>query len=451
MTIAVQLGYMAAATLLVLGLRFMGSPASALKGNRWLAMGMALALLTTLVSLRHFSHLVGVLVAVAAGVLGGTAGARRVKMTAMPQMVAMFNGLGGGAAALVAAGGWHGSHGASLWLALVTVLLGSVSFGGSVIAFLKLQEWLPSLKGLRVWRMAGILAMLVAISFGIAGAVNPTGLAPISLTLLAAALAGAMLTLPIGGADMPVVISLLNALTGLSAAATGFVLHLPILIIAGTLVGASGTILTQEMSRAMHRSLLGVLWGTLKGSSGAAEQEGSIQEASAQDIAWLLRYARSVAIVPGYGLAVSRAQMEVKQVTDLLTRFGVQVVFGIHPVAGRMPGHMNVLLAEANIDYEALWEMDRINPRFRDMDVVLVLGANAVTNPAARTAQGSPLYGMPILNVDDAKAVVVLKRSLGRGFAGVDNPLYYDEKTRMLFGDAKATLTQLARELETTA
>lgn len=447
----IQLGYMAAATLLVLGLRFMGSPATALKGNRWLAMGMGLALVTTLAEIRHFAHLPGILLGVAAGTAVGIFGARRVKMTAMPQMVAIFNGLGGGSAALVAAGGWLGSHGASLWLALLTVLLGSLSFGGSIVAFLKLQEWLRGHGSAGAVRIGGLVALGIALGVGLLGVIHPSGFGAVEIVLLLGALAGGLLTFPIGGADMPVVISLLNALTGLSAAATGFVLHLPILIIAGTLVGASGTILTREMSRAMHRSLGGVLWGTMKASAAVAENQGHVQEASAQDVAWLLRYARSVAIVPGYGLAVSRGQMEVKQVTDLLENFGVQVVFGIHPVAGRMPGHMNVLLAEANIEYEALWEMERINPRFRDMDVVLVVGANDVTNPAARSAVGSPLYGMPILNVDEAKSVVVLKRSLGQGFAGVDNPLYYHPNTRMLFGDAKATLTQLARELETTA
>lgn len=451
MNIAIQIGYMAAATLLVLGLRFMGSPATALKGNRWLAVGMGLALVTTLVEVRHINHLGEIVLGVALGTVVGIFGARRVKMTAMPQMVAAFNGLGGGSAALVAAGGWPASHGASLGLAFLTVLLGSLSFGGSVVAFLKLQEWLKGHGPVGLVRLGGLLALGVALAEGVFRGVHGSGFGSVEIMLALSALSGGLLTLPIGGADMPVVISLLNAMTGLSAAATGFVLHLPILIIAGTLVGASGTILTREMSRAMHRSLGKVLWGTMKAGGTIMANQGQVQEASAQDVAWLLRYARSVAIVPGYGLAVSRAQMEVKQVTDFLAKFGVQVVFGIHPVAGRMPGHMNVLLAEANIEYEALWEMERINPRFRDIDVVLVVGANDVTNPIARSAVGSPLYGMPILNVDEAKSVVVIKRSLGQGFAGVDNPLYYDPKTRMLFGDAKAALTELARELETTA
>lgn len=429
----------------------MGSPATALKGNRWLQLGMGLALVTTLLDVRHFLHLGAVVAVVALGSATGLLGARCVKMTAMPQMVAVFDGLGGGAAALVAAGGWSGSHGASLWLAFVTVLLGSISFGGSTVAFLKLQEWLHGGGSAAFIRISGALALGLAVVFGIHGVLLPRGFGAVTSVLILGVVGGGILTLPIGGADMPVVISLLNALTGLSAAATGFVLHVPILIIAGTLVGASGTILTREMSRAMHRSLGGVVWGTMKAGTAVMGNAGDVQEAANQDVAWLLRYARGLAIVPGYGMAVARAQMEVKQITDLLHGFGVEVVFGIHPVAGRMPGHMNVLLAEANIDYEALWEMERINPRFRDMDVVLVVGANDVTNPVARSAVGSPLYGMPILNVDEAKSVVVIKRSLGHGFAGVDNPLYYHPKTRMLFGDAKAVLAQLARELETTA
>jgi NAD(P) transhydrogenase subunit beta len=241
---------------------------------------------------------------------------------------------------------------------------------------------------------------------------------------------------------------LLNALTGLSAAATGFVLANPLLIIAGTLVGASGTILTQQMSRAMHRSIANVIWTRHQPAAAVEASSGIVQPITAEDVAMMIRYAKKVVIVPGYGLAVARAQIEVKQITDLLQQFGVEVLFGIHPVAGRMPGHMNVLLAEANVPYDYLWEMERINPRFKDTDVVLVIGANDVTNPAARTQASSPLYGMPILNVDDAGHVVVLKRSMGRGFAGVDNPLYHNPKTHMLFGDAKQSLVALVRELE---
>ncbi len=445
-----QVLYMASATLFVLGVRFLGSPASARSGNRLLAIGMLLALGTTLAFAPHYDHVVWVALVALLGSAIGVVSARRVRMTAMPQMVAFFNGLGGGAAALVAAGGWPGSSGAASWLALLTMVLGSVSFGGSIIAFLKLQEWIRvDLRMALGLRLLGLTVLAAVVAGAVYLATSGHGGIGAALGVMAAAAAGgALLTLPIGGADMPVVISLLNALTGLSAAATGFVLQNQLLIIAGTLVGASGTILTQQMSRAMHRSLMNVIWSGKAAQGEAGTAEGTVQPITHDDTAMLLRYAKKVVVVPGYGLAVARAQLEVKQVIDLLNAFGVEVVFGIHPVAGRMPGHMNVLLAEADVAYDQLWEMDRINPRFRDTDVVLVVGANDVTNPAARTQTGSPLFGMPILNVDEARHVVVLKRSMGRGFAGVDNPLYVDPKTRMLFGDAKHSLGALVRELE---
>ncbi|NMP21710.1 NAD(P)(+) transhydrogenase (Re/Si-specific) subunit beta [Sulfobacillus sp. DSM 109850] len=444
---------MISATLFVLGVRFLGSPASARKGNRFLAIGMLVALATTVTFAPRYDHWVFVVLVVLAGSAIGIISARKVRMTAMPQMVALFNGLGGGAAALVAAAGWPGSTGAASGLALLTMILGSLSFGGSIIAFLKLQEWLHVAQRLAFGlRISGLLVLAAAVAGAIFMGTAPSpGLGGAIALMGAAAVSGALLTLPIGGADMPVVISLLNALTGLSAAATGFVLHNQLLIIAGTLVGASGTILTQQMSRAMHRSLTNVIWSGQAAAQQAGSVDGTVQSITPDDVAMLLRYAKKVVIVPGYGLAVARAQLEVKQVTDLLQGFGVEVLFGIHPVAGRMPGHMNVLLAEADVPYDQLWEMDRINPRFRDTNVVLVVGANDVTNPAARTAAGSPLYGMPILNVDEAQNVVVLKRSMGRGFAGVDNPLYVHPKTRMLFGDAKHSLSALVRELETIA
>ena len=451
MSALAQLLYMASATLFVLGVRFLGSPASARSGNRLLAIGMLLALGTTVAFAPRYDHFAWVaLVALVGGTIG-VVSARRVRMTAMPQMVAVFNGLGGGSAALVAAGGWSGASGSAAWLALLTMLLGAVSFGGSIIAFLKLQEWLRvDMRLSLALRVLGLAVVAAAVAgAGFMGASGHGGVGAALGVMAAAEAGGALLTLPIGGADMPVVISLLNALTGLSAAATGFVLQNQLLIIAGTLVGASGTILTQQMSRAMHRSLINVIWGGQVAQGEALSADGTVQPITPDDTAMLLRYAKKVVVVPGYGLAVARAQLEVKQVIDLLQGFGVEVLFGIHPVAGRMPGHMNVLLAEADVSYDQLWEMDRINPRFRDTDVVLVVGANDVTNPAARTAVGSPLYGMPILNVDEARNVIVLKRSMGRGFAGVDNPLYVDAKTRMLFGDAKHSLGALVRELET--
>lgn len=450
MTTIQQLAYMASATFFVLGVRYLGSPRSARRGNTLLMLGMAIALLATLVFMPAADHILAIVGVVAVGATIGTLMARRVPMTAMPQMVALFNGLGGGAAALVAVGSL-GSSGLADNLGRLTILLGGISFGGSVIAFLKLQEWLAGPKSSRLARGGGILVLILAIvTLVLAHASISTALA----ALVLAALAAALLALPVGGADMPVVISLLNALTGLSAAATGFVLDNPVLIIAGTLVGASGTILTQQMSRAMHRSIGHVLWSRATGQSSAGSSKGdtgAVQPTSADDVAMQLRFAKRVIIVPGYGLAVARAQLEVKQLTDLLEKNGVEVLFGIHPVAGRMPGHMNVLLAEADISYDKLWEMERINPRFSETDAVLVIGANDVTNPAARTEAGSPLYGMPILEVDRARQIIVIKRSLGRGFAGVDNPLYTDPKTRMLFGDARASLTALVRELDTIA
>lgn len=445
-----QMFYMASATLLVLGVRQMGSPATARRGNWFLAAGMIVALGTTLAVIPQLNHAVWVAIVVLAGAGIGLWSAKAVRMTAMPQMVALFNGLGGGAAALVACGGLSSGHD-GLWLALLTMVLGSLSFGGSVTAFLKLQEWLKATPRHPLIRVLGLMVLAGAVALALKSGLSGPSLLVSGAVIGGAAVAGAVLTLPIGGADMPVVISLLNGLTGLSAAATGFVLGNNLLIIAGTLVGASGTILTQQMSRAMHRSLGSVIWRGPSLKSGIAQVQGSVQQITPDDVAMLLRYARQVVIVPGFGLAVARAQLEVKQVTDLLQSFGVDVLFGIHPVAGRMPGHMNVLLAEANVSYDRLWEMERINPRFRETDVVLVVGANDVTNPAARIADGSPLYGMPILNVDEAASVVVLKRSMGPGFAGVDNPLYVDPKTRMLFGDAKHSLSALVRELETIA
>lgn len=454
MTIVQQILFMISATLFVIGVRLLGAPASARRGNTVLMAGMGVALLSTLLFVPHFSHVIWIGAVVILGSIIGVFSARQVRMTAMPQMVAIFNGLGGGAAALVAAGGIMGATGLGDWLARLTMILGSISFGGSIVAFLKLQEWIHVPFSVnRLVRGVGLLVLAVTIVYGLwlGSHGYQASYSLVLLQMVLAALSGALLTLPIGGADMPVIIALLNGLTGLSAAATGFVLVNPLLIIAGTLVGASGTILTQQMSRAMHRSIGNVIWGggTVSGGATHPESGGVVQQITAEDAAMLLRYSKRVVIVPGYGLAVARAQLEVKQMSDLLENSGVDVLYGIHPVAGRMPGHMNVLLAEADISYDKLWEMERINPRFKEVDVVVVIGANDVTNPAARTEAGSPLYGMPILNVDDATHVIVLKRSMGRGFAGVDNPLYVDPKTRMLFGDAKQSLSLLVRELET--
>jgi NAD(P) transhydrogenase subunit beta len=387
----------------------------------------------------------------------GAYAARAVKMTAMPQMVALFNGVGGGAAALIAAAEFHRLTPAPghvlpehMGAMLFSALIGSISFSGSLVAFGKLQELLPGrpivFAGQQI--VNGLLfAALVGV--GIFAGATENGVWAVVL-LLGALLFGVLLVLPIGGADMPVVISLLNAFTGLAAASTGFILENTALIIGGTLVGASGTLLTILMGRAMNRSLANVLFGAFgapaPAGGAAVSTSGEVKshrEISAEDCAVMLAYASRVVIVPGYGLAVAQAQHNVRELADLLERRGVDVKYAIHPVAGRMPGHMNVLLAEANVPYPQLYDMEDINPEFPRTDVALIIGANDVTNPAAREDPESPLYGMPILNVDASANVVVLKRSMSPGFAGIDNDLFYRANTAMLFGDAKASVENL--------
>lgn len=451
-----QILYLLTAILFMLGVMRLRSPATARSGNLWAAVGMAIALIAVLIYQHRFASFAIVLVAAGLGAVLGTVSARKVRMTAMPQMVALFNGMGGGAAALVSLGEWlafgRGSVVAAI-AALFTILIGSISFSGSIVAFLKLQEWIRGrpivYPGQKL--MNGLL-FLAAVGWAIylaSGRSIPAwGLV---VFIVAAAVVGVLMVLPIGGADMPVVISLLNAFTGLAAAATGFLLGNHVLIIAGALVGASGTILTQQMSRAMNRPIGNIVFGAFGqvAATGVTDTtDGVVQPATVEDVATLLAYARKVVIVPGYGLAVARAQQEVRQLMEKLTQRGVDVRFGIHPVAGRMPGHMNVLLAEANVPYDRLYEMEAINPEFAQTDVVLVIGANDVTNPAARNEPSSPLYGMPILNVDQASRVVVLKRGMSPGFAGVDNPLYVNPKTNMLFGDAKDSVASLLRALD---
>lgn len=455
-----QIAYLLTSVLFILGVMRLRSPATARSGNLLAAVGMAIALIVVVITNHHFS-LLWVGLAVVAGTVVGTMSARRVRMTAMPQMVALFNGMGGGAAALVSIGEWMrtGSSGGVLTMtaalsALFSILIGSISFTGSVLAFIKLQEWISGRPIIYVGQKIfnGVLlvaALVLAVMLVVQGPVG-TGAAFLPFVLIALAL-GVLVTLPIGGADMPVVISLLNAFTGLAAAATGFLLANNVLIIAGALVGASGTILTQQMSRAMNRRITNILFGAfgkVKQGAVTATTDGVVQSATVEDVAILLAYARRVVIVPGYGLAVARAQQEVRQLADKMAPRGVDVLFGIHPVAGRMPGHMNVLLAEANVPYDKLYEMDAINPEFPQTDVVLVIGANDVTNPAARNEPSSPLYGMPILNVDQARRIIVLKRGMSPGFAGIDNPLYTNPKTSMLFGDAKVSVGQLLRALD---
>ncbi len=454
MTLVYSLAYLLAAVLFILGLRQLSSPKTARNGNYTAAAGMVIALGATVPQL-HFTTAgaIVILVGVVLGAAIGTIGARQVKMTAIPQMVALFNGAGGGAAALVAVAellkfGSHPSTAEAL-PSVFSIVIGSVSFAGSMVAFAKLQELMtgtpityPGQQLVNGLIAAAIIGFVVAVL-----AIASIPFSFLSLMVLALIL-GVAFVLPIGGADMPVVISLLNAFTGLAVAASGFTLNNFSLIVAGTLVGASGSLLTKLMSDAMGRSLGNVLFGAFgqvqKGAAAVAGKEGrTVRTGSIEDLATLLAYSQRVIIVPGYGLAVAQAQHAVRELADLLEKRGVEVSYAIHPVAGRMPGHMNVLLAEANVPYEQLKEMDEINDEFKNADVVLVVGANDVVNPAARTSPGSPIYGMPILNADQAKNIVFMKRSMRPGFAGIDNDLLYDPKTIMLFGDAKDSLTKL--------
>jgi NAD(P) transhydrogenase subunit beta len=447
----VNLLYLVSIVCFILALRFLSSPRHARKGN-WLGgAGMVVAIVTTLL-LEGIGNWGLIVLGAAIGSAVGVVGARRVRMTAMPQMVALFNGVGGGAAALVALAEWHrtvGPSGDERVSIMLSALIGSISFAGSIVAFGKLQELLSGRPIVfPAQNVVDALVLVAAAAFGIAAIAGANGewllLALIALALLF----GVMFVLPIGGADMPVVISLLNAFTGVAASATGFVLDSTVLIVSGMLVGASGTLLTLLMAKAMNRSVANVVFGAFgqvqAGVGAAAEDDGrTVRATTPQDVAVQLSFARKVIIVPGYGMAVAQAQHDVRQLADVLEEKGVDVKYAIHPVAGRMPGHMNVLLAEANVPYTQLHEMDEINPEFPQTDVALVIGANDVTNPAARSDPSSPIYGMPILDVDKAASIVVLKRSMRPGFAGIDNALYLDPKTTMLFGDAKDSVLKL--------
>jgi len=451
----ITLLYLLAAVLFIFGLHQLSSPRHARSGNLLAALGMLIAFGTTIPELHHSSlNLVLLAVAILIGIPAGAIAARRVKITAIPQMVASFNGVGGGAAALVAiveflrvpAGGT-----VSLVLSVsvvFAVVIGAVSFAGSGIAFTKLQEMM---RGTPITypgqQPVNAVVAIAIVILGVLLVVGGIGAAGLWLLLLLALILGVAFVLPIGGADMPVVISLLNAFTGLAVAGDGFVVGNPVLIVGGTLVGASGTFLTKMMSDAMGRSLNNLLFGAFGkiqvSASATGDGQRSVRSGSAEDIGTLLAYSQRVIIVPGYGLAVAQGQHAARDLAEALEKRGVTVDYAIHPVAGRMPGHMNVLLAEANVPYEQLKDMDEINDAFRSADVALVVGANDVVNPAAHTTPGSPIYGMPILNADQAKNVVFMKRSMRPGFAGIDNDLLYDPKTIMLFGDAKDSLTQL--------
>ena len=443
----------------ILALKGLSHPRTARRGNLLGAAGATIATITVFfyssdgqLPLNNLGWILG---AIAVGLIIGVPAARRVQMTAMPQLVALFNGVGGGAAALVAIVEYlklGQSASTTVVIATVfTVIVGSTSFSGSIVTFLKLQELMTT----RPVVFAGgrfVIAGTLLATLGCAGwVVTSLGTTPL-LVLAGLSLAfGILFVLPVGGADVPIVISLLNAFTGLTVAAGGYVLDSTLLIIAGTLVGASGTILTRLMAEAMGRSLFGTLFGAFtakpQDSSGTGEDR-PVKSGSPDDVAILLNYARRVVIVPGFGLAVAQAQHTVRELADLLSAKGIDVAYGIHPVAGRMPGHMNVLLAEANVPYEQLSEMDEVNPTFPQTDVALIIGANDVVNPAAKTTPGCPIYGMPILDVAQAGNVIFLKRSMRPGFAGIENELLFDAKTTLLFGDAKASLTKVVSALK---
>ena len=451
---ASNLLYLVTIVTFILALKFLSSPRRARLGNQLGAAGMALAIVVTLA--REGLEGYGLMaIAMVIGAAVGLVGARRVKMTAMPQMVALFNGVGGGAAALIALAEFHnlapapGRIGFDETVAiLLSALIGSVSFAGSLVAFAKLQELLSGRPIVYPGQKVGNSLLLgLAVVLGAAILFGPQEQWLLVGVIVASLAFGVLFVLPIGGADMPVVISLLNACTGLAASAAGFALHENVLIVSGALVGASGTLLTLLMGRAMNRSITNVLFGAfgqIQSGTGTALDDGrSARATTAEDVAIMLSYARRVVIVPGYGLAVAQAQHDVRVLADLLEDKGVDVRYAIHPVAGRMPGHMNVLLAEANVPYDRLFEMEEINPEMPQTDVAVVIGANDVVNPAARSDAASPIYGMPIIDVDKATNVVVIKRSLAPGFAGIDNPLFYDARTSMLFGDAKQALEHL--------
>jgi NAD(P) transhydrogenase subunit beta len=466
--------YIAAFALFIYGLMGLTGPKTAVRGNWIAAVGMGIAVVATLIKVRDTAAINWVLIVagLALGVILGVPPAKKTKMTAMPQLVALFNGVGGGTVALIAwaefietKGFSHFKPEQSPTVALVVgslfaAIIGSVSFWGSLVAFAKLQETIipknvekAFVKSAKLFQAANIVLLVAAVAvatyIGLHGGLSVWW---IVLLLVLAGIMGLFVVFPIGGADMPVVISLLNALTGLSAAAAGLALNNTAMIVAGMIVGASGSILTNLMAVAMNRSIPAIVFGSFGGTDavggpGGAEQ-GTVKATSAADAAIQMAYANQVIVVPGYGLAVAQAQHAVKEMADLLEEKGVEVKFAIHPVAGRMPGHMNVLLAEADVDYDAMKEMDDINGEFPRTDVTLVIGANDVTNPAARTDPSSPIFGMPILNVDQSRSVIVLKRSMSSGYAGIENPLFFGTGTSMLFGDAKKSVGEVIEELK---
>jgi len=451
--------YIIAFSLFIYGLMGLTGPKTAVRGNRIAAVGMAIAVIATFL-IPGIGNWGLIILGIAIGTAVGVPAARQVRMTAMPQMVALFNGVGGGAIALIAWSEFRHTNGyadQATYIAifsLFSAIIGSVSFWGSNIAFGKLQEILPGrpISIGRAQQFVNLALLAVAVACAVAIVAGSDNELLMIVLLLASAALGNLIVLPIGGADMPVVISLLNAFTGLSAAAAGISLNNTALIVAGMIVGASGSILTNLMAQAMNRSIPSIVAGGFGGvvttGGGGDDGDKTVRSTSASDAAVQMAYASQVVIVPGYGMAVAQAQHAVREMTKLLEDKGVEVKFAIHPVAGRMPGHMNVLLAEADVPYDQLKEMDDINGDFPRTDVSLVIGANDVTNPDARNRPDSPIYGMPILNVDESRSVIVLKRSMSSGFAGIDNPLFYLDNTAMLFGDAKSSVSEITEELK---
>lgn len=444
----IQLAYVVSAALFIYGLKLLGSADTARRGNMLSAIGMLLAIVAALLD-QGIVEYQWIVIGIVIGGVVGAAVARLVQMTSMPEMVALFNGSGGMASLLVGAAAISTATGTFTLVTIVlSILIGGLTFTGSLVAYGKLSETIGS--GAVVFRGQQIVNSLIVagiLGSGVMFCLQPDNPQWLYLVIGLSLVFGVMAVIPIGGADMPVVISLLNSYSGLAACAAGFAINNNILIVAGSLVGAAGIILTQIMCKAMNRSLSNVLFsGFGSVSTGEEKVEGEIKPISVEDAYYILEAASNVAIIPGYGMAVAQAQHVVKELTEIMEKNGAEVNFGIHPVAGRMPGHMNVLLAEADVPYDQLLEMDDINPRMENVDVAIVIGANDVVNPAARESESSPIYGMPVINVDQARTVFVLKRSMASGFAGIENPLFYKENTRMLFGDAKESIGGLVRE-----
>jgi len=447
-SILINFAYVVSAALFIFGLKMLGSPATARKGNALSSLAMLVAVVFALLDQNIISFGM-IAIGMVVGALIGTVIARKVEMTSMPEMVALFNGFGGLASLLV---GWAAvapdQSGFTLTTVFLSILIGGLTFTGSLVAYGKLSEKIPGRPLVFTGQQyANGLLILAILACAVMFVMEPTNTNYLYAAIGLSLVFGIMVVIPIGGADMPVVISLLNSYSGIAACAAGFAIGNNILIVAGSLVGASGIILTQIMCKAMNRSLVNVLtsgFNAVKKSTMVIE--GEVKPMTAEDAYYVLEAASSVLIVPGYGMAVAQAQHVVKELQEMMEENGAEVVYGIHPVAGRMPGHMNVLLAEADVSYDLLLEMDTVNPRMENFDVAIVIGANDVVNPAAREMEGSPIYGMPVINVDQARTVFVLKRSMASGFAGIDNPLFFKENTRMIFGDAKESLGHMVRE-----